>query len=367
MLEKGSISKQQMMFLVTSSLLGTSILFLPQVLALHAKQDCWLTAILGGLAGLLLFLLWVALATRFPRRNLVEYARKTLGPWLGTLVVIPYAGYLLWLLMTMLRQVSSFFALVYPETPLVVIAFLIILVAMYIVHHGLEVLARVNDLLSPILFLGILVMILLALPKFTIQAFQPVLADGLGPVLSPLKLHVDFPYGNAAAFLMIFPYINRPQELRSAVVKGSLFGSALIVILLAFSLFTLGPESMIRTVYPTYAAARTIVIAGILARIDGLVIILWILSNVIRIAIFFYAAVLCLSELFGLSSYQYLIIPLGHLITIGSIIVYTSAVDGDAFNAKWFPWATIPVILVVPLLLLIISSIRSKRQQRART
>jgi spore germination protein KB len=367
MLEKGSISKQQMMVLVSSGLLGTSILFLPQVLALYAKQDSWMTAILGGLAGLALFLLWVALASRFPRRNIVEYARAVLGNWLGTLVVIPYASYLLWLLMTMLRQVSSFFSLVYPETPLIVIAFCIVVVVMYIVHHGLETLARVNDLLSPILFTGIIVLILLAIPKFTIQAFQPMFANGLGPVFSPLKLHVDFPYGNAVAFLMIFPYINRMQELRSAVVKGSLFGTALIAMLLAFSLFTLGPESMIRTVYPTYAAARTIVIASVLARIDGLVIILWILSNIIRIAIFFYATTLCLSELFGLTSYQYLIIPLGHLTTIGSMIVYTTAVGGDEFNAKWFPWATIPVILLLPLALLIISSIKNKYKQRSST
>ncbi len=66
MLEKGKLTVRQFSILVVLFTIGTSILLAPSLLFTRAKQDAWLAAILGLLAGLLAVWLYGTLGKRFP-------------------------------------------------------------------------------------------------------------------------------------------------------------------------------------------------------------------------------------------------------------------------------------------------------------
>jgi spore germination protein KB len=234
MLEHGRISKQQLTWLYANGLLGASLLYLPQVLTNEAKQDVWITVVLGAFVGIALLWLWTALARRFPSRNFVEYTQDVLGRPLGLIVLFIYLGYLMWIILAMLREIVDFFAINYPQTPEEFTTLCFVVLIAYMSLSGLEVIARVNDLVFPIIVLGIVILIVLTTPMLSLQSVQPIMAHGLKPVLTPLQVHASFPYGNAVGFLMLFPYLRQVKDLRRATFIGSLIGSAIIFAITVF-------------------------------------------------------------------------------------------------------------------------------------
>lgn len=364
MLMKERISRQQMMWLYANGLLGASLLILPQVLAASAKQDGWITSLICAIGGLLLVLLYITLALRFPGQTIVEYITRVLGRPIGLLALAFYLGYIAWLVMVMQREIVDFFSINYPETPIEFTAFCFALITMYIILGGLEAIARVNDLLFPIIVTGVLVLTLLAIPEYMYSYLKPLLPESIMPILGAIPTHISFPYGNAVVFLMIFPFIRNNKDLPYAAVSGSMMGSAVITMIVLFSTLTLGAATVARVVYPPHFAARTITILSFLAGLDGLVDVIWITSNVLRIAVFQYALVLAVSQLLGLSSYRYLVIPLVALMSVGSLNVYRSMGEQIEFNLTWTPLLSIVPYLLVPLLVLVVAMVRKVPRER---
>lgn len=66
---------------------------MPPAFAAHAKQDAWISAILGVGIGLLLVILYNALGSSFPNMTLAEYSEKVLGKWIGKTVSLLFFSY----------------------------------------------------------------------------------------------------------------------------------------------------------------------------------------------------------------------------------------------------------------------------------
>ena len=65
MLEKGKISHTQLFILVMTFEIGTSILLAPFLMVAAAKQDAWISMLIGLSTGLLLVLFYAALIKRY--------------------------------------------------------------------------------------------------------------------------------------------------------------------------------------------------------------------------------------------------------------------------------------------------------------
>ncbi|CAM5781492.1 endospore germination permease [Brevibacillus borstelensis] len=66
MLEQGKINIRQLTVLVIAFTMGTSFLLGPSPLALEAKQNAWIAAIIGIVIDLVLIVMYVALGNLFP-------------------------------------------------------------------------------------------------------------------------------------------------------------------------------------------------------------------------------------------------------------------------------------------------------------
>lgn len=352
------VSRQQMMWMYANSLLGASLLFLPQLLVAEAKQDAWITALIGAAGGVCIALLYAALALRFPGSSPVQYFQAVLGRPLGLLAILTLFGYLFWVVLAMQREVMDFFVINYPETPSLFVGICFMLIEIYLLLNGLEVIARTHDLLFPFIVLGILALLAIALPYFSLQELSPVLSGGIGPVLTPLPSYLSFPYGNTVVFLMVFPMLRKAKDLPIVAAGGSMLGSMIIVLVTFFALFTMGAYSAARVVYPPHFGARILTAAGFLAGLDGLVDSIWIVSNVLRIVIFRYVLILIVAQLLGVSSYRYLVIPFSALTLVCSLNIYANIGEHIAFVKYPESWLAPIAYIVTPLLVLVVAIAR---------
>ena len=158
-MEKAKISTYQLFVLIVLFELGSALL-LP--LALDAKQDAWLTILLGMVGGIFLFLVNYRLFHYYPDILPTEYMQKIVGKSFGKLLALLYILYFMYMAARVVRDYGEMLVtFAYPQTPLFIINALFLVVIIYTIRKGIEVVARTGELLFSYYFCLALVVIFL--------------------------------------------------------------------------------------------------------------------------------------------------------------------------------------------------------------
>ncbi|WP_227940046.1 GerAB/ArcD/ProY family transporter [Alkalihalobacillus deserti] len=363
MLEKGKIGARQFTVLVILFNTGTSILLAPSLLASEAKQDAWLAGILGMGVGLLVVCLYNTLGNLYPNMTLIEYSEEVLGKWVGKATSLLYFIFTFTLTSLIFRNIGDFLVIqMMPETPIESLHLIFLIIVIMGTRLGLEVLSRSAEILFPWFSILFLLLVLLISPEIKFENIQPMLEEGIKPVLNSAIKFIEFPFLELVTFLMIFPYVNRPKEASKAFLVGTLIGGFILIMVTLLSILVLDPITTIRQIYPSYSLAKRINIGDFLQRIEAIVAGMWIISIFFKLTICFYASNLSLAQLFKLKDYRPLTFPLGMILFVYSLVVSPNII----YNINISPQAMIPfgftVGLFLPLLLLGITALKKRRK-----
>ncbi|HHW40594.1 MAG TPA: endospore germination permease [Syntrophomonadaceae bacterium] len=359
-IEQGKISRRQALFLVSNAILATMVLYVPALLAQETGQDAWVTVILAGAGGVLYGAIVVFLGARFPDKNLVEYSIELLGPWAGRAVGMVFGLFFLYLNGVVIREFSELLvSLVMPETPLVVFDILIVSLAAYGVYLGLEVFARVNEILFPTaLFVG-LGFIALAIPEMEFYHLKPALVHSFPALLRGSVLLLSF-YLEGTALLMFYPALRRPEEGKPISYQvGFILAIAILVdILGVIAMF--GPEEAARLIFPTFELAKTVHLGGFVERIESLIVGIWITMGGLKVMVFYYVSVLAFAESWGLRDYRPLVLPTGMILAALAVLEFADTNQIRTFF-RCVPAFTVTVLGGITVFLYLITLIRAKR------
>ena len=108
MIEKGKISLVQLNILVMLFSLGSAILIVPSALSSVAKQDGWISAVIGVALGAGIVQMFVILDRQHPGQSLVETCETVLGRFAGKLVGLLYFMFFFLLATLVLRNIGDF-------------------------------------------------------------------------------------------------------------------------------------------------------------------------------------------------------------------------------------------------------------------
>lgn len=362
MTEPGKISARQFSILVTFHLIGTAILVIPSILALEAKRDAWIAALLAEGAALLIMLLYVSLGSRFSEMTFAEYMEVILGKWIGkTISMLFFIAFPLLAASLALRNVGDFMTtLIMPETPIVAIHLLFLGVVVIGVRLGLEPFARTAELFFPWVVLLFFIMIASIAPQIKPENLQPLFEQGLKPVIKAAVPMIGFPFVEPVIFLMLFPYVNQAAKTGKALFSGVVLGGCCLFIVTILTILVLGPDQAARHPFPSYMLAKKISVGQFFERIEVIMAIMWFTAIYFRLTIFLYVTVLGIAQTLNVKDYRFLTLPLSMIIIVLSIVTVPSTTYLLEFNQKIWPLYAATFGLVLPLLLLVISVIRKK-------
>ncbi|MGM0865213.1 MAG: GerAB/ArcD/ProY family transporter [Bacillota bacterium] len=361
MLENGKIEGWQFTVLVFMFTTGSSLLLAPSMLAAKAKQDAWLAAIFGLIVGLLLVWLFQTLGILFPEMTLVEYSEKILGKWVGKAISLIFFTFPLILGAFVLRNIGDFLtSQVMPETPIEAVHLIFLIIIMMGTRCGLETLARSGEILFPWFIVFFLFLVIFISPEIELEKIQPILEEGMKPVLQSTFYFIGFPFLELVCFLMIFPYVNNPKKAGKAFFKGTLMGGMVLILLTALSILVEGADQTVRNLYPSYILSQKINIGNFLQRLEAIVAIMWFISIFFKLAICFYVSTLSLAQILKLKEYRMLVFPLGMILFVLSIIVSPNIVYISTDVLIVWPSYAATFGLFIPLLLLGITAVRNK-------
>jgi spore germination protein KB len=361
MLEKGKISRSQFAILVMMFTIGSSVLLLPSGLANEAKQDAWIAALLGVGIGALFVVLYIALGNRYPNLTLAEYSEVILGKWLGKVVSFLYFAFFFLLSALVLRNIGDFLNIYdLPQTPIASIHILFLLIVIMAVRLGLEIFSRAAEIFFPWVLLFSFIILVFIAPQIDFINLQPIIGDGVKPILRASIPFIGSPLLELVVFLMIFPAINRAQGSKTGFLAGYLMGGIILFLFSLFSILVLGDVLTARNLYPIYILAKQINIAEIIQRVEAFPSLLWFITIFIKLTVCFYASALCLAQTLKLKDYRIVIFPLALIMIILSLLAYPNTAYFLTFVSETWPAIALMYGFIIPLFLLIISIFKKK-------
>lgn len=361
MLEKGKINIRQFTILVALLTVGDSILILPAVPATEAKQDAWISGIVGLLIGLLVVYLVGTVGRKYPGLNLIEYNAKLLGTWAGTAVSFVFLAYIFYNAAGLVRIIGDFMTThIIPETPIDAIHILFLSVIAMGLRLGLEAVARAGEIFFPwfvLLFLGL---VLFLIPQIDPKQVQPIFAEGIKPVLRGSLFSASNPYMELVAFLMIIPYVNKTEKIRKYLVSGALLGGIVLVTMIALSVLVLGYDYSSRNMYPSYTLAKQISIGRFIERLEAIMAIMWIITLFIKTSIYVYVFQLGLAQVLKLKEFRALALPLAFIIAVSATYFSPNIAHFSQYTTAYWPYFDMTFSIGMPLLLLGAHAVRQR-------
>jgi len=323
-----------------------------------SSQDTWLAVLAALFIGVLFALVYIALATRFPGKTLIQINDLIFGPFLGKLVSIQY----LWLFISTLSVYLWFmgdFVLTYlmPETPIILVLIMFALLCAYAVRQGIEVIARIAFMAVTITSIIIILTFLLLIKDMKYTNFLPIFEVPIGELIQSTHIITQVSFSEVLVFLMVIPFMNKPQQTKKSVLLGMLIGGLALLAATIRNIATLGPLNAIVS-SPSLEAVRLINIGKVITRLEVLVAMAQILLLFIITSVLYYAVVLGIAQITKLRSYKPLVLPMGIFAITLSLISYESSMQ-LRYSAKYItPIFTAWFYFILPLLSLLVAKLR---------
>ncbi|MFZ5967330.1 MAG: GerAB/ArcD/ProY family transporter [Bacillota bacterium] len=356
-MEQPHITEHQLRLIIVGSITVTGhLLFVPIVFDM-AGRDGWLSLLIAVIPGLAAASILTTLGISVSGQSLIELSCTLMGKVIGKIVGLVYVGYFFLIPAITLRALMNFMTEVFMlRTPSFVFGVLFLLVCGYAAFMGLEGFLRANEVLLPLLIVAGILASSMAFPDKDFQRLLPIMEDGIAPVLRG-SIPLIALMAEMVVIGMVQPALSSPTALRKANIGAVLIISALFVGPLTGPIAIFGVDLAAKQIYPTYEQIKYIKLA-FLENLQPLAVLLWLAGSFGKISLFYYASSLGAAQVFGLTSYRRLVIPVGFIILILAVVAFPSTVAIRQFIAGSYAVISIGLGMILPLVLLCIASLK---------
>jgi spore germination protein KB len=356
------ISLWQLFIVILLSNLGSSIVV---NIGAEAENNVWIAIIIACITGLLFVLVYLKLLYWFPNKNLYEILSLCFGKWLGRLMGLLYISYFFLIASFVLRDFGELMvSTIYSRTPIEFIHITMILLVLYLVILGLEVLARSVEIFTPyaMLFLIFLGVGVLFSGVIKLENLSPILQDGVMQVIKPAMIELlHFPFLEFIAFMVIIPYVSKFQLAAKVSIAAYLVSGIFLVYSSLLQVTTLGVLKS-RVNFPLLSVARQISLLNFIERVDLLIVFIMMLGIIVKVSVLFYGGLKGLEHLFKIP-YRSFGFPMAMLIALFSILIaedYPTYIEKGLIVITYYFQSFLH--LVVPLTLFIVGFFKKKKR-----
>ncbi|MGG1517206.1 endospore germination permease [Paenibacillus oryzisoli] len=357
--EQISLSQLYALFIIT--IIGSAIVNIPQPLLNAAHNGAWISILLASLLGIILLCCIHVIYLKYPDLTIFEYAKRILGKWLGTFILIPFLSMPLILLPNIIADIGVFFtSTMMKETPNYVFNLIIIFTAAMTVKAGIEVMARLFTFLLIIMCISVIIVLALVLPLYHTEFLLPMLPDGWKPVIHGAYISSSFPFTDVVFLSVLLPFTRKEQgnKTGSRLFIAFLFATGSLLLVTICSNMILGNVAG-NMKYSLYQLGRLINVGEVMERVEMLIGITLIVGSYMKASIILFSLTLGISQVFGLPNPKILIYPIGWIIFFLSITMYADQSEFIENVSVIRPLMSV-VVSVIPILILTIAALVKK-------
>ncbi|MFZ5974155.1 MAG: GerAB/ArcD/ProY family transporter [Bacillota bacterium] len=355
-MEKGRMTSWQGISLIVMFLLGSQAVM---GVSSEAGADTFLGIVTGLVMALPMVLVYARLKKLQTEKDLFDMLIWVFGRWAGKICIALLTWYALHLGALVLRNFTEFIsAVTLPETPQMVTALLMGLTAVWAAKSGADVMGRWSSIYFVFVAFTLLVTVLLAMPYFDLQNLRPAAYNGIMPLINGGTSAFAMPFAETVVFLMAVSAFKREANPYRVFFGGVTLGGVILALLSLRDTLVLGGESLAKRYYPSYTAVKVISLGDFFQRFEIIVGGVFLLCGFVKAAVCLIAAARGIAKLSGIGDYRKITAPVGLLMIIFSVIVYSSMMQ--MFN--WLPfykYYALPFEVLLPLIVWVVAEIRA--------
>lgn len=323
-----------------------------------AGRATWLSLLTAAVFGCGILYLHGKLAASAGGGSLIALTKQRLGPWLGLPVNLLFISFFILAGAMTLSEFELFWGSVYPRTLNILFSMTLLTVALSVTYAGVEVLARLIQLLLPALILvGVAVSILIMKDK-DVSEMLPLLFHGLRPVWQGTWIFLAM-FADLIVLLTISEHVKEPQKLPRQGL--GMMGVFAVIFLgpVTGPLMVFGEPLAQAFSYPTFAEIQYIAYTNVLERIDLLGLFLWTFGCFFRLNIFLLGAVVSIAHASNAANYRLYVVPTALLLLSVTFLITSSREESAAFLTIAYPVLAVGIGVALPLLLGVVAIIQS--------
>lgn len=349
---KETISDREGICLVILFIAGSS-LALPT--APEAGSDLWLAIFCAMIISFPILIVYARLINYSEGNDVFDLLEYAFGKIIGKVIGLLFIWFAFHLGILIIRDFGEFPVTVsLPETPMGAFMLMLMLLAIWIVKEGIEVLARWARIFVIINGPIPTIMILLLIPVMDFDNILPILYEGINPFLKGTFSAFSFPFAETVVFIMILSSLKSKKSSYNIYIKGVLLGGILITGVSLAEVLVLGPDLYGATFFPNHAVAGKVDIGETLQRMEVIVILATITSAFLKISVCLLAVCKGIQKVFKLKDYRFFVMPIGLLMFNFSLFIHNNVNELYEWISTTWSYYSFPFQVIFPILLLIV-------------
>jgi len=289
----------------------------------EAGQDSWVSLLLAAVMMIPLILLYARIMRLFPETDFFDILEILFGKILGKIFVLLITWYAIHLCALVVRNFTEFLQIVsMPETPQLPMMIALISVTAYLAISGISALGKWSMIMLPIAIALVVLTIILALVDLDFSNIQPMFEAKLSKVVTGAYYTLTFPFAETVLFLCLAGAVKKevsPYKIYTLSIFGSCF---IFVFVVSRNIMTLGTPMVGASYFPSYTTIKLLHVGDFLSRIEGTIIINFMLAGIVKITVCLIAAANGMAKLFVITDYRRILMPVAMLVLALCAIVY---------------------------------------------
>jgi spore germination protein KB len=175
---------------------------------------------------------------------------------------------------------------------------------------------------------------------------------------------MTYPFCETIIFTMIFPFVSNKEKVFKVGVWGIIVSGVYLAFSSIINIAIVGENIVNESTFPVLTSINAVNIADFITRFTAAIVVIMVILGVMKVALFYYCAVLGASHLFQKVEKKLFIMPIGLLIFYLSIICAWNLNEHKHEGFEIVPYYLhLPLEIFIPLLLLLTTIIKSRMKK----
>lgn len=297
---KEKITTRQMIIYILVTRLSVSVSVMAAINLPPYNHDNWIMVLYSIIHTTIVMIPLLFLANKFKEYSMVGYMKITFGKTIGKFIGILYGLYFIMLSINGITIQSELVATNFlVNSSNIVIILLMVTTCIYLTSTGIKNILISSELIAPISIFLITILLLVGLPKLDYSNILPILKYSSFKDMNVGAVKLTPYFTDIFLLTMIVPDLENKKDINKIFFSTMVLSLVVLSLVIVVVFGSLGVEQARHSNFPYLLYVRSLKDIKVLARIDPIFVVAWLVATFLRIIGFLYIAIKAIREVFN--------------------------------------------------------------------
>ncbi len=349
--------------LINVVMINKIILNTPKDIIANTGSSAWLNVLYISLISVLVACIITHLLKKFPGRDILDISEFLGGKTLKGIIGIAYMILLVLLTTLVIKNLSETLKIIYFKTsPILYIVLFFIVSSIICSKYPIKVFAKANLIVTPIIFLSVIIILLSSIKNFMPQRIFPILGYGVDSTFFSGLSNI-FSFSGMLYLLFLPPLLDKPEKMKRMSIIAITISAVYLFLSVTCLLLSLSFTFHSDESFSLYVLTRSLEYGRFIQRVDAIFILIWILAIISYINLPISLCVYIFKKLTNISDTSSISYSINLLILALCIIPIEYAIFANILG-KFVQYSFLILFFAISIPILIFANLKLKLTSR---